>query len=112
MLSKSCEYTIHNFVVNFTCIFSDTTITSVALCAGSGATVLDGTEADLYLTGEMSHHEVLNAVQNNITVVLCNHSNTERGFLTEFAPELENTMLEGKAKVLVSEIDKDPLIVV
>jgi putative NIF3 family GTP cyclohydrolase 1 type 2 len=40
-------------------------IKSVAVCAGSGASLLLGVQADLYLTGEMSHHEVLSAVTDN-----------------------------------------------
>lgn len=28
----------------------------------------------------MSHHEVLEATANGKTVILCDHSNTERGF--------------------------------
>jgi putative NIF3 family GTP cyclohydrolase 1 type 2 len=39
--------------------FSDSLVGSVAVCAGSGASVLAGVAADLFVTGEMSHHEVL-----------------------------------------------------
>lgn len=30
-------------------------VRTVAICAGSGGSVLDGVDADVYLTGEMSH---------------------------------------------------------
>nr|XP_020667396.1 NIF3-like protein 1 [Pogona vitticeps]XP_020667397.1 NIF3-like protein 1 [Pogona vitticeps]XP_020667398.1 NIF3-like protein 1 [Pogona vitticeps] len=80
----------------------------VALCAGSGSTILRGTESDLYLTGEMSHHDVLDAVSKGITVILCEHSNTERGFLLELQQTLA-AYLENKVQVIVSERDKDPL---
>uniref|UniRef100_A0ABM5EPJ1 NIF3-like protein 1 n=1 Tax=Pogona vitticeps TaxID=103695 RepID=A0ABM5EPJ1_9SAUR len=83
----------------------------VALCAGSGSTVLRGTESDLYLTGEMSHHDVLDAVSKGITVILCEHSNTERGFLLELQQTLA-AHLENKVQVIISERDKDPLQVV
>lgn len=92
--------------------FLESSISTVALCAGSGASVLAGVKADLYLTGEMSHHEVLDACQKGINVILCNHSNTERGFLSEFAPKLQNSLLEGKVNVIVSQIDRDPLTIV
>ncbi|KAM7153150.1 NIF3-like protein 1 [Macrochelys suwanniensis] len=82
-----------------------------ALCAGSGSSVLQGVEADLYLTGEMSHHEVLDAVAKGISVILCEHSNTERGFLAELRDMLA-THLENKITIIVSERDKDPLQVV
>ena len=34
----------------------------VGVCAGSGGSVLAGVQANLILTGEMSHHEVLDFV--------------------------------------------------
>ena len=67
-------------------------------------------KADVYLTGEMSHHEVLDAVSRGVHVILCEHSNTERGFLTEFQIKL-NLLLEEKIDVLVSSVDADPLTV-
>ncbi len=41
-------------------------IKTIAICAGSGSSVLNGVAADLYLTGEMSHHEVLAAVSSGV----------------------------------------------
>ncbi|EDO39288.1 predicted protein [Nematostella vectensis] len=89
----------------------DTLLSTVALCAGSGASVLQGVAADVYLTGEMSHHEVLEAVSRGVHVILCEHSNTERGFLVPFRQQLYN-MLSGQVQVMVSETDADPLLVV
>ncbi|KAL9981007.1 hypothetical protein ACROYT_G009659 [Oculina patagonica] len=86
-------------------------VQTVALCAGSGASVLRGIKAHVYLTGEMSHHEVLDAVSHGAHVILCEHSNTERGFLTEFKSKL-NVLLEEKVDVLVSSCDADPLQVI
>ncbi|XP_017691879.1 PREDICTED: NIF3-like protein 1 [Lepidothrix coronata] len=83
-------------------------VKKAALCAGSGSSVLKGTEADLYLTGEMSHHDVLDAVANGISVILCEHSNTERGFLSELRDVLA-THLQNKISIIVSEKDRDPL---
>lgn len=70
--------------------------------------MLRGIKADVYLTGEMSHHEVLDAVSHGVHVILCEHSNTERGFLTEFKSKL-NMLLEEKVDVVVSSCDADPL---
>ncbi|NXN92488.1 NIF3L protein, partial [Rhinopomastus cyanomelas] len=83
-------------------------VKTAALCAGSGSSVLKGTEADIYLTGEMSHHDVLDAVANGISVILCEHSNTERGFLSELRDVLA-VHLQNKIDVIVSEKDRDPL---
>lgn len=81
----------------------------MALCAGAGTSVLKGLRADLYLTGEMLHHDVLDAAQNGINVILCNHSDSERGFLRNFQKTLQNDILQNKAEVFVSQVDCDPL---
>lgn len=86
-------------------------IQTVGICAGSGGSVLKGIKADLIISGEMSHHELLEFNHNNTTVLLCNHSNSERGFLKEFAPKLKE-LLKGDCEIIVSEWDKDPLVTV
>ena len=43
--------------------------------------MLSGSRSNVWLTGEMSHHEVLDAVHAGTTVILAEHSNSERGFL-------------------------------
>lgn len=89
-------------------------IRSVAVCAGSGGSVFKHRplNADLYLTGEMSHHDVLDLTQNGSHVILCEHSNSERGFLKVFQNKLQNEILFNKVQVLVSTVDRDPLKVV
>lgn len=62
----------------------------------------------IVLLGEMSHHDVLDAVAKGITVILCEHSNTERGFLLELQRVL-TAHLEKKIFIIVSEKDRDPL---
>lgn len=73
--------------------------------------MLRGAKADLYLTGEMSHHEVLDAVQSGVSVVLCDHSNTERGFLTILKQTLD-VLFEREIAIHVSTADRDPLEIV
>jgi putative NIF3 family GTP cyclohydrolase 1 type 2 len=46
-------------------------IQTVAICAGSGSSVLGPVCADLYFTGEMGHHDVLAALAKNTSVILC-----------------------------------------
>lgn len=83
----------------------------VAVCAGSGASVLKGVSSDLHVTGEMSHHEVLDAVARGTSVILSDHSNSERGFLTVFRERLASC-LPASVTVAVSLADRDPLEVV
>ncbi|KAJ9058768.1 hypothetical protein DSO57_1008844 [Entomophthora muscae] len=86
-------------------------ISTIGICAGSGSTVLSGVKADIYLTGEMSHHELLSATSDNTSVILCEHSNSERGYLAQvLRPVLLNALSD--IEVLVSGIDKDPVEIV
>ncbi|KAG0043140.1 hypothetical protein BGZ83_011777 [Gryganskiella cystojenkinii] len=90
-------------------------ISTVGVWAGSGSEMMNH-KADLYLTGELGHHEVLEALEQQSTVVLCEHSNTERGYLKDvLKPKLEKLLSqdgEEAVEVIVSTTDKDPLVVV
>ncbi|GAA5824706.1 hypothetical protein JCM5353_004416 [Sporobolomyces roseus] len=99
------------------------TISTIGICAGSGSSVLKGVKADLYLTGEMSHHDVLAANAQGIHVFCCNHTNTERPWLSSFAPRLQDELNrlakeekgengELEYEVVVSKEDREPLEVV
>lgn len=91
---------------------ADIEIQSVAVCAGSGGSLLKGVRADLYLSGEMSHHELLAACEAGSNVVLCEHSNTERGYIRDrMRGELQQLLGQGVA-VLMSETDRDPIEIV
>lgn len=80
----------------------------LAICAGSGAGCFKGVAADLYITGEMSHHEVLDAVHAGTNVILTNHSNSERGFLARFKERFQ-PCLPADVELLISVCDEDPL---
>lgn len=86
----------------------DILIKTVAVCAGSGATILKGVPADLYLTGEMLHHEILDAIHCDTNVILTNHSDSERGFLNTFATKLVYS-LDQSIVTSISVSDEDPL---
>lgn len=60
----------------------------------------------------MMHHDILDATQRGISVILCNHSDSERGFLHEFRSTLEKKILKDETRVIVSKIDRDPLVTV
>lgn len=117
---------------------SDLSISSVGICAGSGASLLLNLDVDLLFTGEMSHHEALAAIEKGQVVINLFHSNSERGFLAEVLREQledaveeewaavreekavreENSGVEDEGikealdeedfEVLVSEVDRDP----
>ncbi len=87
-------------------------IQKAAVCAGAGGALFAKTwGADLYLTGEMRHHDIREKVAAGASVILCDHSNTERGYLNVLAGKLKE-MTEGKAEVLLSSLDRDPLSII
>lgn len=60
-------------------------VARIALCAGSGASLLRDADAELLVTGEMSHHELLDATHRGSSVLLCEHAVSERGSLAGLA---------------------------
>ncbi len=84
----------------------------VAVCPGAGAGVFEGLSGpQLYLTGEMKHHDVLAKVADGAAVVLTDHTNTERGYLPRLRRRLERALGDGVA-VRTAKADRDPLRVV
>jgi dinuclear metal center YbgI/SA1388 family protein len=86
-----------------------TPIARIALCAGAGGSLFEKVHAaDLFVTGEMRHHDVLAKLRAGSSVILSEHTHTERGFLPEFGRRLQG-LADGQLEVLVSERDRDPL---
>jgi dinuclear metal center YbgI/SA1388 family protein len=84
------------------------TVKTIALCAGAGIEALRGVKADCYLTGEMKHHDVLAAVQNETGVILCGHTETERGYLPILGKNLRRAC-GPDVQILISKADRAPL---
>jgi putative NIF3 family GTP cyclohydrolase 1 type 2 len=80
----------------------------VAVCAGAGGSVVknDACAADTYFTGEMRHHEVLDAVQRGKVVILAGHTQTERSYLPVYRRRL--TRACGLVQWIVSRSDRPP----
>jgi dinuclear metal center YbgI/SA1388 family protein len=84
-------------------------IARVALCAGAGGSLFEHVRGvDLFVTGEMRHHDVLDKLRSGASVILAEHTHTERGFLPELAQSLE-ALTNGQIQTLVSARDADPL---
>ncbi|MHC4419630.1 MAG: Nif3-like dinuclear metal center hexameric protein [Planctomycetota bacterium] len=83
---------------------------TIGLCPGAGGPLRPAaTEqgCELFLTGEMRHHDVLAAKADGCTVVLAGHTNTERGYLRLLRKRLRAALPE--LTVSVSKKDADPL---
>jgi dinuclear metal center YbgI/SA1388 family protein len=88
---------------------SDQTITRAAVLAGAGREHLKDAiaqGAQLYLTGEIPHHDALTAAKAGMTVVATLHSNSERATLKR----IRDLLAEKTRAVpfLLSSIDRDP----
>lgn len=81
-------------------------IKTIAICAGSGGSVFKGVNADLFYTGELSHHEALFFTETGSSIIVCNHSNTERAFLKVIQEQLSKDLSD--ATVTISKTDRDP----
>lgn len=87
-------------------------IRKLAVCAGAGGSVFEKLSGyDLYVTGEMRHHDVRERAAAGSSVLLCEHTHTERGYLRVLAERL-SLALDGRARFEVSTCDHDPLSVV
>lgn len=87
-------------------------IKRIAICAGSGASLFkEVLSADLFVTGEAGHHFALDVQERGSSLVLCEHSTSERGWLKAvLKPEIEK--VSGEFEVFVSEADVEPICIV
>ncbi|ODV58140.1 uncharacterized protein ASCRUDRAFT_10411 [Ascoidea rubescens DSM 1968] len=92
-------------------------ISTIAVCAGSGSSVfkqLYDQKIDLYYTGELSHHDALYLNEIGSNVIACNHSNTERGYLSIMKENLFDE-LSSSFKIVdiaIAKTDQDPYQVI
>lgn len=91
----------------------DADIECVGIVAGAGASLADEAAVDgcqVFVTGEMKHHEVNALLARGVSVILAGHTATERGYLPILARRLEAE--GGIPHCLVSRADGDPLVLV
>jgi dinuclear metal center YbgI/SA1388 family protein len=83
---------------------------TIGVVAGSGGDALAlaiREQCEVFITGEMTHHAILDALHAGVSVVLAGHTNTERGYLPRLAKRL-GELVKG-AEFRVSTMDRDPL---
>ncbi|HEX7008548.1 MAG TPA: Nif3-like dinuclear metal center hexameric protein [Phycisphaeraceae bacterium] len=65
-------------------------IKKIGFCAGAGGSLLgEAGPLDAYVTGEMRHHEVLEAAARGTVIVLAGHTQTERPYLPLYRKRIE-----------------------
>ena len=87
----------------------DSIINSIAVCVGSGASIIKNLKVDLVITGEMSHHDVLDIVHQAppCSVILCEHSTSERSYLAYLGNLIQDST--SGIEVVLSIEDQEPL---
>jgi dinuclear metal center YbgI/SA1388 family protein len=83
-------------------------IRSIAVCAGAGGSLFEKlVHFDLFVTGEMRHHDVRARALGGSSVILSEHTHTERGFLPVLAERLRAAT--SGVTIHVSQCDREPL---
>lgn len=88
-------------------------VKTIGVCAGAGgdlAAIAAAEGCEVFVTGEMRHHDVLAALERGQSVILGEHTSTERGYLPRLAARIE-ALLPG-VRCSVAQTDQDPLHVV
>ena len=84
-------------------------VKTAAVCAGSCGKIINQViahKADLYLTGELKHHQALAAEQAKLTCLCLSHTVSERFILKKFAEQLKNKLKS--VTIRISKKDADP----
>ena len=85
------------------------TVKTAAVCAGSCGKLINlviAAKADLYLTGELKHHQALAAQEAGLTCICLSHTVSERFILKKFAKQLQKQL--NSVTIRVSKKDADP----
>ena len=84
-------------------------VETAAVCAGTCGEILNlviAGGADLYLTGELKHHQALAAQEAGLTCICLSHTVSERFILKKLAGQIRK--LAGSLTVRISRKDADP----
>ncbi len=84
-------------------------VKTAAVCAGSCGKIINlviAAKADLYLTGELKHHEALAAQEAGLTCICLSHTVSERFILKKFAKQLQKQLKS--VTIRISKKDADP----
>ncbi len=91
----------------------DGTAKTVAVAAGAGGELMEDAiraGADVFVTGELRHHDALSAARRGVTVIAALHSNSERAAVRAHAKRIAERLGDG-VRVTTSTRDADPFVV-
>lgn len=110
VLAERLKKHIGRSVVRVATTDLDRAVSVIGVCCGAGAelaSVASGEGCELFVTGEMRHHEITACLDRGLSILLGEHTSTERGYLPRLAARIE-AQLPGIA-CIVSKSDADPL---
>ncbi len=84
-------------------------VKTAAVCAGSCGKIINSVIAakcDLYLTGELKHHQALAAQEAGLTCICLSHTVSERFILSKLAKQLQKQIKQ--VTIRISRKDADP----
>lgn len=86
-----------------------TPVDRVGVLPGAGGSIAPRALADqcqVFITGEMKHHEVLAMTSAGMSIILAGHTASERGYLTSLARRLQEEL--SGVSAIVSKADREP----
>ncbi|HVM11683.1 MAG TPA: Nif3-like dinuclear metal center hexameric protein [Actinomycetota bacterium] len=84
-------------------------LTTIAVCGGSGTSLIPdalAADADAFVTGDVKHHQALDAIAAGLVLIDAGHHATEWPFVLRLAARLRGAMPD--AEILLSETRTEP----
>lgn len=94
--------------VRVACADVNKAVSVIGVCPGAGAELVEAAAKDgceVFVTGEMKHHEVMAALDRGVGLILGEHTSTERGYLVRLASRLEKTLPGVRVACAMSDVD-------
>jgi len=94
--------------VRVACADLNKAVSVIGVCPGAGAELVAAAAKDgceLFVTGEMKHHEVIVGLEAGLGIILGEHTSTERGYLPRLAGRLERALPGVRVHCAVSDVD-------
>ena len=113
-LRQCCELVKKVFALDNVKVFGDLekTVTRMAICPGSGKSMIKTAlkkGADVYVTGDIGHHDGIDAVAQNLSIIDAGHYGIEHIFIKDMAEYLMKNV--SQIEIFTEEI-KHPFVVI
>lgn len=97
--------------VRYALVDDDRPFRVIGVVPGAGASLINLAKmegCEVFITGEMTHHQIIEANQAGINILLAGHTNTERGYLPRLASKLLDRL--PRADIRISKADRDTIM--